>query len=172
MRGWTLAICSAALAIAAHGMAGGGTPDTALAVLLTTLVAWAGTSVANRFDGALAVLTALGTAQGAMHLILNYVVPSQAHHAGHAMAPVSSGVMLLTHTVATVITGVLIAKADAAVALISSAMRLLLDLIRPPRFPAVPVATYALPTSVPPGDHIRRVLLRRVHARRGPPHCS
>jgi hypothetical protein len=169
MRGWTLAVCSAALAIAAHGMAGGGTPDTALAVLLTMLVAWGGTSVANRFQGTLAVLTALGMAQGAMHLILNYVVPS---HIGHVAAPVNPTVMFLTHAVATVITGMLITRADAAVGLISSAMRLLLDLIRPPRFPAVPVAIYALPSSTLPADHIRQVMLRRVIARRGPPACS
>ncbi|MBP2321792.1 hypothetical protein JOF56_002177 [Kibdelosporangium banguiense] len=169
MRGWTLAVCSAALAVAAHGMAGGGAPDTALAVLLTMLVAWAGTSVANRLRGAFAVLTALGTAQGAMHLILNYVVPS---HVGHTAAPVSPSVMFLTHAVATVIAGLLITKADAAIGLVSSAMRMLLDLIRPPRFPVVPVAIYALPTSHLPADHIRQVLLRRVHARRGPPACS
>jgi hypothetical protein len=169
MRGWTLAVCSAALAIAAHGMAGGGTPDTALAVLLTMLVAWGGTSIANRFQGTFAVLIALGTAQGAMHLILNYVVPS---HVGHVAAPVNSSVMFMTHAVATVVTGMLIARADAAVRLISSAMRLLLDLIRPPRFPAVPVAIYAVPSSPQTGDHIRQVLLRRVHARRGPPACS
>src|SRR5690349_16295598 len=105
MRGWTLAACSAALATAAHGMAGGGAPDTALAVLLTMLVAWASTSVANRFQGPLALLTALGTAQGAMHLILNYVVPS---HIGHVAAPVSTTAMVLTHTVATLLTGLLI----------------------------------------------------------------
>jgi hypothetical protein len=172
MRGWTLAVCSAALAIAAHGMAGGGAPDTALAVLLTMLVAWGGTSVANQFQGTLAVLTALGMAQSAMHLILNYVVPSDAGHVGHVAAPVDPAVMFTTHAVATVITGMLITRADAAVGLISSAMRLLLDLIRPPRFPAVPVAIYALPSSTLPADHIRQVMLRRVIARRGPPACS
>ncbi|MET0234878.1 MAG: hypothetical protein ABW224_09595 [Kibdelosporangium sp.] len=166
MRGWTLAVCSAALAIAAHGMAGGGTPDTALAILLTMLVAWGGTSVANRLQGPFAVLTALGMAQAAMHLILNYVVPS---HSGHVPAPVDPAVMFMTHAVATVIAGMLITKADAAIGLVSSAMELLLDLIRPPRFPVVPAAIYALPSSTLPGDHIRQVLLRRVHARRGPP---
>lgn len=150
-------------------MAGGGTPDTALAVLLTMLVAWGGTSVGSRFQGTFAVLIALGTAQGAMHLILNFVVPSSVEHIGHVAAPVDPAVMFMTHAVATAITGLLITRADRAVALVESAMRLLLDLIRPPRFPAVAVAVYALPSSVLPADHIRQVLLRRVHARRGPP---
>ncbi|CAM3611704.1 hypothetical protein KIPE111705_16720 [Kibdelosporangium persicum] len=169
MRGWTLAVSSGALAIAAHGMAGGATPDTALAVLLTMIVAWAGTAVASRFDGLLSVLTALGMAQGAMHLVLNYAVPS---HIGHQAAPVDPMVMLATHAVATVVTASLLAKADAAVSLIGSAMRLLLDLIEPPRFPAVASAIHALPDAPERTDHIRAVLLRRVHARRGPPACS
>ncbi|WP_051796670.1 hypothetical protein [Kibdelosporangium aridum] len=165
LRGWTLAVSSGALAIAAHGMAGGATPDTALAVLLTMIVAWAGTAVASRFDGPLSVLTALGMAQGAMHLVLNYVVPSHVDH--HQLF--DPAVMFATHAGATVVTALLLAKADAAVGLIGSAMRLLLDLIEPPRFPAVASATYALPESPERIDHIRAVLLRRVHARRGPP---
>lgn len=168
MRGWTLAVSSGALAIAAHGMAGGATPDAALAVLLTMIVAWAGTAVASRFDGPLSVLTALGMAQGAMHLVLNYVVPS---HIGHHQL-FDPMVMLATHAGATLVTALLLAKADAAVGLIGSAMRLLLDLIEPPKFPVVASVTYALPESPERIDHIRAVLLRRVHTRRGPPACS
>ncbi|ALG05567.1 hypothetical protein [Kibdelosporangium phytohabitans] len=166
MRGWTLAVSSGALAVAAHGMVGGATPDAALAVLLTMIVAWAGTSVASRVDGPLSVLTALGMAQGAMHLVLNYAVPS---HTAHHMAPVDPVVMTAAHTAATALTALLLAKADAAVHLISTAMRLLLDLAEPPRFPVVASATYALPESPDRIDHIRAVLLRRVHSRRGPP---
>ncbi|ONI72767.1 hypothetical protein ALI144C_42945 [Actinosynnema sp. ALI-1.44] len=168
MRGWTLAVSSGALAIAAHGMAGGATPDAALAVLLTMIVAWAGTSVASRVDGLLSVLTALGMAQAAMHLVLNYAVPSHADH-HMAPAPVDPVVMTAAHTVATALTALLLTQADAAMRVVSTAMRLLLDLAEPPRFPAVASATYALPESPDRIDHIRAVLLRRVHSRRGPP---
>nr|CEL16065.1 hypothetical protein [Kibdelosporangium sp. MJ126-NF4]CTQ93991.1 hypothetical protein [Kibdelosporangium sp. MJ126-NF4] len=166
VRGWTLAASSGALAIAAHGMAGGATPDAALAVLLTMLVAWAGISVANRFDGLLSVVTALGLAQGAMHLVLNYAVPSHMDHHAAAVDPV---VMTATHTAATALTALLLTRADAAVHLVATAMRLLLDLVKPPRFPAVADSTYAPAESPDRVDHIRAVLLRRVHARRGPP---
>ncbi|MET0132035.1 MAG: hypothetical protein ABW215_00425 [Kibdelosporangium sp.] len=169
MRGWTLASSSAALAIAAHGLAGGGAPDTTLAVLLTMLVAWAGTSVADRFHGLTRMLTALGSSQLGMHLILNYVVPA---HIGHQAAPVGQSGMLLTHVTATVITAVLLTKADAAIGLVTSAMRLLLDLLEPPRFPVVPAAVHPVPVRPELGDHLRSVVLRRVNQRRGPPACS
>ena len=164
-----MAVASAALAIAAHGMAGGGAPDTALAVLLTMLVAWAGTSVADRHTGPLAVLIALGTAQLAMHLVLNYVVPM---HAGHHMAPVAPGAMWATHITATLLTALLLANADRALGVVASAIRLLRDLVKPPTFAAVPGATYVRPASPQHVDHIRRVLLRKVHSRRGPPSTS
>src|ERR1044071_401070 len=116
-------------------MAGGGTPDTALAVLLTVIVAWAGTAFAAKRQSVLAVLTALGTAQVGMHLVLNYVVPS---HTGHHAAPVNHAAMWATHTLATLLTGLLLTKADAAVQLVTTAVRLLTDLLEPPTFPAVP----------------------------------
>jgi hypothetical protein len=166
MRGWTLAASSAALAVAAHGMAGGGAPDTALAVLLTMIVAWGGASIADRFTGMSRVLIALGTSQLGMHLILNYAVPE---HGAHHAAPVNPGVMVLTHVCATVLTALLLTKADAAVGLITSAMRLLLDLLEPPRFPMVPAAVYTVAVSPEQGDHLREVVLKRVCQRRGPP---
>jgi hypothetical protein len=162
-------VCSAALAMAAHGMAGGGTPDTALAVLLTMIVAWAGTSVAHRRQSTFAVLTALGTAQLAMHLVLNYVVPS---HIGHHMAPVDPGTMLATHAVATVLTGLLLARADSALGVVASALRLLTDLLKPPTFPVVPAAVHALPASPQHIGHLLQVVLKKQHARRGPPLSS
>ncbi|TCO64612.1 hypothetical protein [Actinocrispum wychmicini] len=164
-----MAVASAALAIGAHGMAGGGTPDTALAVLLTMIVAWAGTSVAARHQGPFAVLTALGTAQLAMHLVLNYVLPT---HTGHHTQPVAPAAMWATHVTATLLTAVLLANADRALSVVASGIRLLRDLVRPPTFAAVPGATYVLAASPQCSDHIRRVVLRKVHSRRGPPTTS
>ncbi len=162
-------MASGALAVAAHGMAGGGTPDTALAVLLTVIVAWAGTAFAAKRRSTFAVLTALGTAQLAMHLVLNYVVPT---HMGHHAPPIDPTAMLATHTVATLLTGLLLTRADHAVHLVETAVRLLSDLLKPPTFPAVPAAVYALPASPRHIDHLLAVVLKRQHARRGPPQSS
>jgi hypothetical protein len=166
MRGWTLAVCSATLAIAAHGMAGGEAPDTALAVLLTMIVAWGGTAVADRGRGPLAMPAALGMSQLAMHLVLNYSVAS---HVGHCAAPVDPTTMLLAHVAATVLTGLLLARADDALRVVTSAIWLLRDLLKSPRFPVVRGATSVLLTSPTHGDHMLKVVLRRVCARRGPP---
>jgi hypothetical protein len=150
-------------------MSGGGAPDTALAILLTMLVAWAGTSIAHRRQTPLAVLTALGTAQLAMHLVLNYVVPS---HIGHHAPPVDPAAMLATHAIATLLTGLLLVRADAALSVIASAIRLLTELLKPPTFPVVPTAVYVLPASPRHIDHLLQVVLRKQHARRGPPRSS
>jgi hypothetical protein len=166
VRGWALAGASAALAVGAHGMAGGGTPDTALAVLLTVIVAWAGTSVAGRYKGLFAVVIALGTAQMAMHLVLNFAVPEHPGHMGHHAPPVSPGAMWATHVTATLLTALLLAKADAALHLIASTIRALL---RPPVFRAVTPGAHALPASPTHLSHMLQVVLRKVHARRGPP---
>ena len=71
-RGWLLAVCSAALAIAAHGTAGGELSDSALTVLLTAVLAWGGTALARR-GGLLTVTVALGTTQLAQHVLLTEV---------------------------------------------------------------------------------------------------
>jgi len=166
LRGWALASASAALAVGAHGMAGGGTPDTALAVLLTVIVAWAGTSVAGRFKGPFALLIALGMAQLAMHLVLNFVVPEHPGHMTHHAPPVAPGAMWATHIAATLLTALLLAKADAALHVIASTIRALLP---PPVFHAVTATAYALPASPTHLSHMLQVVLRKVHARRGPP---
>ncbi|GAB3913741.1 hypothetical protein GCM10029964_123770 [Kibdelosporangium lantanae] len=169
LRGWALAGASAALAVGAHGLAGGGTPDTALAVMLTVIVAWAGTSVAGRHKGPFAVLMALGTAQLAMHLVLNFVMPEHPGHVGHmahhapALAP---GAMWATHITATLLTALLLAKADAALRVIASTIR---GLLPPPVFQAVTPGAYALPALPTHLSHMLQVVLRKVHARRGPP---
>jgi hypothetical protein len=147
-------------------MAGGGAPDTALAVLLTMLVAWAGTSIADRGFSPLAILGTLGISQAGMHLLLNYVVPT---HIGHGVPPVDPRAMVVTHVIATVLTALLLAKADVAVLLVTSAMRLLFSMphVRGPL--VVAAVEYVLPTSPRQADRLLEVLFRRVCARRGPP---
>lgn len=167
LRGWMLGICSAALAVSAHGMAGGGVPDTALSVPLIVLVAWAGTRVAGGRRQALGLLGVLAVTQTVLHLLL-----SELAHGGHEHGPPVAGVvMFAAHAVATVLTALLLARASTALALVSCALDWLLRGLRALWFlPAARSRKRITPTPAParPGL-VLEVLLRRVCARRGPP---
>ncbi|MGH3878351.1 MAG: hypothetical protein ACRDSK_15080, partial [Actinophytocola sp.] len=113
-RGWLLTACSAALAVAAHGTAGGELSDAALTVLLTAVLAWGGTALARR-GGLLSVFVALATTQLAQHLLLTEVAGASHGHAP-IPPPVDGRLMLATHTVATLVTAVLLLRADNALA--------------------------------------------------------
>jgi hypothetical protein len=167
-RGWLLATCSAALAIAAHGSAGGRLSDTALTILLTAVLAWGGTALARR-GGIVTLVVALGSTQVAQHLLLAEVAGS-AH--GHVLAPPPAGgwLMFTTHAVATLLTAALLLRADAAIAAVRAAIdwltgRLLALCPAPPR-PAPASAVTSGPAR--PGL-LLEVLLRQVSPRRGPP---
>jgi hypothetical protein len=86
----------------------------------------------------------------------------------HHAPPVAPGAMWATHLAATLLTALLLAQADAALHLVASTIRLLGDLLRPPTFP-VAAGVYALPASPTHLSHMLQVVLRKVHARRGPP---
>jgi hypothetical protein len=167
-RGWLLAACSAALAVAAHGTAGGRLSDSALTVLLAVVLAWGGTALARR-GGVVTVAVALGSAQLAQHLLLTEVA-GNAHGHEPAPPPAAGWLMFTTHAVATLLTAVLLLRADAAIAAARAAIgwltgRLLALCPAPPRSAPAPVVT-----SVParPGL-LLEVLLRQVSPRRGPP---
>jgi hypothetical protein len=168
-RGWLLASCSAALAVAAHGTAGGTLSDAALTVLLTTVLAWGGTALARR--GGLATVTAaLGATQLAQHLLLTEMAGG-AHAHERIPPPVDGWLMFATHAVATLVTAVLLLRADAALAAARAAIRWLTGRLQALR-PAPPAASAPrrVTASVParPGV-LLEVLLRQVSARRGPP---
>lgn len=169
-RGWLLAFCSAALAVAAHGTAGGELSDSALTALLATVLAWGGTALARR-GGFLTVVATLGAIQFAQHLLLTEVA---AHGHEPAGPPVNGWVMFATHAVATLLTAAMLLRADAAFAAVHAALAWLVGRLQA-LCPAPPEsgAVRTVPSSVParPGV-LLEVLLRQVRPRRGPPVSS
>ena len=167
-RGWLLASCAAALAVAAHGTAGGTLSDAALTVLLTTVLAWGGTALARR-GGLLTVAAALGATQLAQHLLLTELAGVHAHE--RTLPPVDGWLMFATHAAATLLTAALLLRADAALAATRAAIRWLVGRLQALRAaPPADGVTRPVTTSVParPGA-LLEVLLRQVSARRGPP---
>jgi hypothetical protein len=167
-RGALLAVSAAALSVTAHRLADGGLPDPAMTVLLSGLFGWTATALARKARGPVATLALLGAAQLVMHLLLTTLA---GHHDVYAM-PGSTGLGMLTaHAVATVLTALLLARADATLLALLAALRRIL-----PRLPGVlPVpVTAAAPIPAPSGapSHLVGVDLRRIHGRRGPPDHS
>jgi hypothetical protein len=125
-RGVALAGCSAALAVAAHAAAGGSVPSPGLTLVLTVLLAGAGTALADRRRGFPAILAAVGASQLGMHVLLaglgqdhsaaghgsaehGSAVHGSAVHGGVVPAPVA---MVALHVAATVLIAVLLARAE------------------------------------------------------------
>ncbi|WP_447005024.1 hypothetical protein ACRAKI_00230 [Saccharothrix isguenensis] len=157
-----LAVTSAALSVAAHGAAGGSVTEFAPALPLTLLVAFAGASIAERGRRPWTILVTLGVAQLGQHALLNL-----GHHTadgpGIGFSPV---VMTAAHVVAALLTGLLLARADAALhALVGAVSRL----VPPPHAPLVPAGALWCPTPASSANTLVGVLMRRVHGRRGPP---
>ena len=156
---------SAALAMVAHGAAGATMPDTSFAVVLTVLVAWAGSSIAWTRHGLPAMLAVLGVSQLGMH----GVMAAMAHQSLTAGDPL---LMVVTHALATVVTATVLLRADATLGLLETAVAYLRGLLRITHLAGVPGPALARPVPV---DHARVLLtvdLRRTHGRRGPPVCS
>ncbi|MFF2553519.1 hypothetical protein ACFVUS_21145 [Nocardia sp. NPDC058058] len=122
-RGSLAGVAMVVLAIAAHGIAGGGYPDSAGSTLLLLISAAIGASAAVLHSpGTLPVLMVLG--QPACHLALS----GAAHH-GHvsgAMDFVNDGAMAAAHAVAAVVFAVLILAAERLYGLVSQAVRAVL----------------------------------------------
>ncbi len=167
VRGALLGVSSAALAVTAHMIGDGDLPDTAMTVLLTVLIGWNAAFLASKARGPLATIVDLGAGQVVMHLVLSSLSTHEVVH--DEPAPVSGGLaMTAAHVVATLITAVLLAKADGLLLGILSCLRALVPFI----LNALPVpAAMASPVLARPAGpgHLVRVDLRRVHGRRGPP---
>lgn len=157
-----LAVTSAALSVAAHGAAGGSVTEFAPALPLTVLVAFAGTALAERGRRPWTILATLGLAQVGQHALLNL-----GHHTadrpGLGFGPTA---MTAAHVVAALLTGLLLARADAVLHALATAVTRLLP---PPPAPLAAVGAWwaITPTSSP--NTLVDVLRRRVHGRRGPP---
>jgi hypothetical protein len=166
LRGGLLAATAAALAVTAHGLAGGGWPDSGFTLLLTALLAAAGTALAGRRRGLPTILGALAVSQLGLHLLLTDLDP----HRGTGVVGVDWRVMTAAHAVAVLLTALVLTRAEAAVFAVAAALAAVLPrrlasgpVTTPPRqrlLPGVPVATEL------------RVLFHRVCLRRGPPAYS
>jgi hypothetical protein len=157
-----LAVTSAALSVAAHGAAGGSVTEFAPALPLTLLIAFAGTALAERGRRPWTILATLGAAQLGQHALL-----SLGHHAadgpGLGFGPTA---MTAAHVVAALLTGLLLARADATLHALVTAVSRLVPL---PPAPVVPTGALWVLTTASPANPLVDVLLRRVHGRRGPP---
>lgn len=164
-RGVVLAGTSAALAIAAHAIAGGRLPDAWLTVLLTVGVAGVGIVLAGRRRSIWAILGVLGAAQLATHVLLSFGMTDMA---GMTTADVRfNGMgMVVSHAVAVAVTAALLFHADDALFFAASVFAGLVPtvLVAPPA-PSVPPRLR--PADVPVRAAV--VLLRRANSRRGPP---
>lgn len=169
-RGSALAVTSATLAVAAHTVAGGMRADTGLTLLLTVGVAAVGVAMADRRRSPGAILVVLGAAQLASHVLLSFGdnIGDMSMSSAQAMpSQVNDTAMLGAHVLAVLLSAALLAGADTAVFFVAAVLAMLL----PRLLTAPPVA------SAPPGarrfvlaqDRCTAVLLRRSHARRGPP---
>jgi hypothetical protein len=168
LRSGLLAVAAATLAVAAHVAAGGELPDTPSTVLLTTLIAWVGTTVAHRRVGKPTMVAALAVTQTALHGMLTVLHHLSLHRPEpEPAALVTDGrLMLAGHTLAVLLTGVVLAYADAAILAVLVAVRTVLP-TRPRLLPArAPLAGFVLPTA---GHAAVEVLLSRICGRRGPP---
>lgn len=167
-RGSLLAVTSATLSVTAHFMADGELADPALTVLLTGLVGWVATALAGKARGPVATLALLGAGQVVMHLVL----VTLAGHDMYGMAGRTGGFsMLAAHAVATLVTALLVAKADAMLLAVLSALRAILPWLLP-ALPVPAAATVAMPARTDAPPHLVGVDLRRIHGRRGPPSSS
>lgn len=167
VRGGLLGVSSAALAVTAHIIGDGEVPDTAMTLLLTVLIGWNAAALAAKARGPLATIVDLGAGQVVMHLVLTSLSSHELIH--NQPAPVSGGgAMLPAHVVATLITALLLAKADGLLLGVLACLRALVPFLFPPL--PVPAAVPAPVLARPAGPgHLVGVDLRRVHGRRGPP---
>ncbi|ANN22391.1 hypothetical protein SD37_41365 [Amycolatopsis orientalis] len=164
-----LGVSSAALAVTAHVLGDGEVPDTAMTLLLTVLIGWNAAALAAKARGPVATIIDLGAGQVVMHLVLSSLSSHELAHNAPAPAPASGGLaMTVAHVVATLVTALLLAKADGLLLGVLACLRALVPFILGalpvPARPAAPV----LGRPAGPG-HLVRVDLRRVHGRRGPP---
>ncbi|MTE11981.1 hypothetical protein [Nocardia aurantiaca] len=131
VRGGLAGVAMAALAVAAHGFAGGGYPGSSGLMLLVMAAAAVGAAAAAlRPPAALPILMVAG--QPACHLALSGLV--QHGHAAGAMEFSAHGPMLIAHAVAAVGCAFLILITERLYELISRAVRVLLT--RPGGLPA------------------------------------
>lgn len=156
LRGPAAGLLTAALAVAAHGVASGTPPAGAVAIQFALLAATVGAlaSTIRRADDARVLLALLGTGQFLGHVMLSA--------AGHDHAPTAP--MVAAHLAAVAAGAVLIAASDRLCAALSRAVRVVAWMACPTVAPPSAVA----PRSADQPRHSARLLAASV-SHRGPP---
>jgi hypothetical protein len=158
LRGGAVGALTAALAVAGHGLAGGGLPTAAALTLLVLCSIGAGALAATAGGTRASLVAALGGGQLLGHLALSSAVAHQ-----HAQGGASAAVMLAAHAAATVLCAALILAAEKLHGSITRVLRVVLR-----HAPALPRIRPGQPTPSAP-DSLRHLLLDHVVSRRGPP---
>lgn len=158
LRGAALAVTSATLTIAAHGLGGGELSEFIHALPLVVLIAFAAASLADRRTGRISVIAGLGTAQLAQHLLLTWV--------NHEHNNTLTAQMFVAHLVAATLTGLLLFHAENALFRLFAAVSRLIPRRLTPLPVTRPVRTF---TSTPHVKQAHETRLRRANGRRGPP---
>ncbi|MEU4251051.1 hypothetical protein AB0F15_26945 [Amycolatopsis sp. NPDC026612] len=162
-----LAVSAAVLSVTAHRFADGGLPDPAMTVLLTSLFGWTATALARKARGALATVALLGVAQLVMHLLLTTLADHHMHDLAAQSGSTGPG-MIAAHAVATVLTALLLARADTMLLTVLAVLRAILPRLLTP-LPVPSAAPALIPARLGGPDHLVGVDLRRIRGRRGPP---
>ena len=152
---------TAALAVAAHGTAGGGLPSGSTAILLALLSATLGALVTTmrRSEDVKALVAILALGQ-----LLGHVLLGAAGHAHHAAASAPRGLMIGAHAVAIAVGAALIAAGGRLCAVVS---RVLSSAARRPRPPVAQGTTVVVRSADQPLQSAR--LLSASLSHRGPP---
>jgi uncharacterized membrane protein YeaQ/YmgE (transglycosylase-associated protein family) len=170
VRGGLLGVSSGALAVTAHALGDGGLPDASLTIVLTALIGWVAAALATKTKGLPGILVVLGVGQLVMHLVLTVLMTHSEHEAA-APIVVHGDKMTAAHVSATVVTALLVTRAEALLRVAAGVMRMLLPVVWLPV--PVPAAAPKPPLLFPAGaSDLAGVLIRRVHGRRGPPAYS
>lgn len=162
-RSVAFAVTSAGLACAAHGTSAGEVPNVGFTLVLTAVLALGCRSVTGRQRGPVTVIVLLGLSQVLLHLMLTWLHSSSQH--GYA----PTGTMLAGHVVAAVGAGLVLARAEAAVFAVVRIVTACWP-VRLPSFHADRPLWIAVISETP--GVATAAVLRRVHARRGPPRIS
>lgn len=164
LRGGAVGIVTAALAVAAHGMAGGGWPDGSALALLVVVSIGVGAMTALPRRSTVLLLPALLGGQLVAHIALSLGGTADMHN--HSLLP--STAMIAFHAAASVVTGLIIATAERLYGPITSIVRAILALLTPlPDGSAV--GRVSTSVAVPSIDG---TALDWVISRRGPPMSS
>jgi hypothetical protein len=159
-RGASAASLTAALAVAAHGVADGGPPPGAGVALLAVLAGTVGAAAATsrRAPGGATLFAILGSGQAVGHLVL----AAAAHHHACASGP-PAGPMIAAHALAVLAGAGLIAAADRLIRALSTAVRG----VEGTRHPLAVAASSAVVVGDQPAQSM--LLLAASVSHRGPP---